>query len=105
MHELSVRELAQWIASNRDFILLDVREPREVQIAALPGSTHIPMTQLPARVNELDKSAEIAVLCHYGGRSERVATFLTQRGFTNVHNVEGGIDEYALQVDPSLVRY
>lgn len=74
-------------------------------MAALPGSVHIPMRSVPARIAELDPGAEIAVMCHHGGRSEQVAHFLHARGFANVHNVEGGIDAYALRVDPKIPRY
>ncbi len=105
MREITVEELAQWRASGKAFVLLDVREPFEVQAAALPESLHIPMRQIPARTADMDRASEIAVLCHHGGRSERVARFLEMQGFPNVHNVAGGIDAYAQRVDPSLPRY
>lgn len=105
MLEISVDELAQWRASGRPFVLLDVREPGEVQTAALPDSVHIPMRHVPERTGELDPEADIAVLCHHGGRSEQVARFLAARGFRRVHNVAGGIDAYARRVDPSIPRY
>jgi rhodanese-related sulfurtransferase len=103
--ELTVEELAQWRASERAFVLLDVREPHELQAAALPGALHIPMRQIPSRVSEIDPNADIAVLCHHGGRSERVAHFLAAQGFANVHNVSGGIDAYAVRVDKTIPRY
>jgi rhodanese-related sulfurtransferase len=105
MSDISVEELAQWRASGKNFVLLDVREPLEVQAASLPDALHIPMRQIPARVQELDRSAEIAVLCHLGGRSERVAQFLAMQGFPKVHNVAGGIDAYAKRVDTTIPRY
>ena len=86
-------------------MLLDVREPFELQAASLPDAVHIPMREIPARMNELDRSAEIAVLCHHGGRSARVAQFLAMQGFASVHNVAGGIDAYAKRVDTSIARY
>lgn len=105
MREISVEELAQWRASEKQFVLLDVREPFELQAACLPGALHMPMRQVPARMNELDRENEIAVLCHHGGRSERVAQFLAMQGFPHVHNVAGGIDAYAKRVDKSVPRY
>lgn len=105
MGEISVEQLAEWRASGRNFILLDVREPFEVAAASLTGAVHIPMRQLPARLAELDAQKEIAVLCHHGGRSEYVARFLCARGFERAYNVEGGIEEYALRVDRSVPRY
>jgi rhodanese-related sulfurtransferase len=105
MREISVEELARRRASGDAIVLLDVRDPDEVSAAALPDAVRIPMREIPDRLGELDPKAEIAVLCHYGGRSGRVAQFLTLRGFANVHNVEGGIDEYALRVDPTIPRY
>lgn len=105
MQDISVEELAQWRASGKNFVLLDVREAFEVQTAALPDAVHIPMRQIPQRAGELDRSAEIAVLCHHGGRSERVAQFLSMQGFPNVRNVAGGIDAYAKRVDTSIPRY
>ncbi|HEY8297363.1 MAG TPA: rhodanese-like domain-containing protein [Candidatus Baltobacteraceae bacterium] len=105
MQEISVDELARWRSEQKAFVLLDVREPHELTLASLDGATHVPMRDLPARLNELDKDAEIAVLCHHGGRSAQVARFLTQHGFANVYNVDGGINEYATRIDPSIPTY
>lgn len=105
VRSITVEELAQWRASGKHFVLLDVREPFEVEAASLPDALHIPMRQIPARMNELAREAEVAVLCHHGGRSERVAQFLAMQGFPNVHNVDGGIDAYAKRVDRAVPRY
>ena len=103
--EISVEELAQWRREKKDFVLLDVREPYEVAAAALDGALVIPMREVPQRVAELPSDKPIAVFCHHGGRSERVAQFLAARGFNDVANVDGGIDAYASRVDASIPRY
>lgn len=105
MADITVEDLAQWRASGKQFVLLDVREPFELQTASLPGVVHIPMLQIPSRMSELERDAEIAVICHHGGRSAQVVRFLSLQGFTNVHNVRGGIDAYAKRVDTSVPRY
>lgn len=105
MTDITVEELAQWRASGRDFVLLDVREPFEVAAASLPDALHVPMREIPVRLAELDPKAEHVVFCHHGGRSEHVARFLTARGFERVHNLEGGIDAYSKRVDSSVPRY
>jgi rhodanese-related sulfurtransferase len=94
-------------------ILLDVREPWELQTASVrpAGFTvlAIPMREVPARVAELrDAHGEnhpIACLCHHGMRSLQVANYLVQSGFTEVVNVNGGIDAWAEQLDPGVPRY
>ena len=105
MQEISVEELARWRADQEPFVLLDIREPSEIAAASLPGALQIPMREIPARIGELNPGDRIAVLCHVGGRSERVAEFLATRGYANVYNVEGGIDAYSLRVDPAIPRY
>jgi rhodanese-related sulfurtransferase len=103
--DISVEDLAHWRTEGKDFVLLDVREPYEIAAAALDGSTTIPMRELPGRLGDLPNDKPIAVICHHGGRSELVAQFLAGHGFTDVYNVDGGIDAYALVVDPSIPRY
>ncbi len=105
MNEISVEDLARWRRDGKQFVLLDVREPDEIAAAVLPDSVVIPMREIPARLNELPPDKPIAVLCHHGGRSERVAEFLSARGFEDVSNVDGGIDAYARRVDSSIPRY
>jgi len=105
MNDITVEELARWRESGKTFILLDVREPDELESAALPGVLHIPMRDVPARAGEIDREADIAVICHMGGRSARVAQFLRSQGYSNVVNVEGGIDAYSERVDDSVPRY
>ena len=103
--EIDVDELARWRNEAKSFVLLDVREPHEVATAALDDVTHIPMRQIPQRLDELAKDATIAVMCHHGGRSYQVAQFLFAQGFADVVNVDGGIDAYAIRIDSSIPRY
>jgi len=86
-------------------LLLDVREPFEIAICAVAGSRHIPMRQIPESLTDLPRDRHILVLCHHGGRSQRVTQFLRANGFDNATNVAGGIDAWAEQIDPKLARY
>jgi rhodanese-related sulfurtransferase len=94
-------------------LVLDVREPWEVQTASVKpvGFTllAIPMREVPARLAELQSShgtdQPIACLCHHGMRSLQVANYLAQSGFSEVVNLQGGIDAWSQQVDPSVPRY
>lgn len=104
LEEIDVIELVR----RRDaggLTLLDVREADELAIAAIPGAVHIAMREIPARFAELAPDAAIAVLCHHGSRSERVANFLIAHGYTNVTSVKGGIDAYSKDIDANIPRY
>ena len=104
-------DLAAWFAQNPGAapVLLDVREPWELQTASVApqGFTlvAIPMNEIPGRLSELDEGQRIACLCHHGARSQRVAAFLSQNGFAEVANVAGGIDAWSAQHDPAVPRY
>lgn len=106
------RDLAQWLASARAQgtpVVLDVREPHELQMASVKpdGFTlvTIPMGVVPVRLSELDPRQPIACLCHHGGRSMQVAQFLQSRGFEHVANIAGGINAWSAEVDPAIPRY
>lgn len=86
-------------------VILDVREPWELKVCALPDITHIPMGQIPARVQELDSERDIVVICHHGMRSQQVVYFLAHRGFKNLFNLAGGIDAWARTVDATMAKY
>jgi rhodanese-related sulfurtransferase len=85
--------------------LVDVREPWEIEIASLAQTVNIPMGDIPSRHAELDPARPVAVLCHSGGRSARVAKYLAQQGYSRVANIEGGIDAWAQGLDSSIPRY
>lgn len=103
--EISPHDLKTRLDKGDAVVLLDVREPEEVEIVHLPGSVHIPMGDIAGRVHELDPDKEIIVYCHHGIRSMRVAMFLAQRDFAHVKNLAGGIDAWALEVAPGMTRY
>lgn len=103
--EMGVRELANWGVEGNPYTLLDVRTDTEVELAAMHGALHIPMHEIPSRIREIPRSAPVVVMCHHGERSYRVARFLLAGGFHDVYNLEGGIDAYAAEVDPSIPRY
>ena len=106
------RDLSAWLAQvgpDSAPVILDVREPSELQIASIKAEGFtlltIPMGTVPVRLGELDPQQPIACLCHHGGRSMQVAQFLASRGFDNVANIAGGIHAWAAEVDPSLATY
>lgn len=86
-------------------VLLDVREEEEVARVALPGARHIPLGDLEHRLGELDPDAATVVYCHHGVRSAHALDLLVSSGFSRVRHLAGGIDAYAVRVDPSLARY
>lgn len=90
-------------------LVLDVREPAEVQHAAVRADGFellaCPMSSVPERLSQLDPERPIACLCHHGPRSQRVAMFLAQQGFERVANIAGGIEAWATELDPGVTRY
>jgi rhodanese-related sulfurtransferase len=104
--EITVDQLKEQLGSEKPPLLLDVREPWEFAMAQIPGSTLIPMNEVPGRAfNELDEEQAIAVLCHHGARSLSVANWLRQQGFGKAQSVAGGIDLWSRLIDPSIPRY
>ena len=106
------RELFAWLNAARATgqpVVLDVREPSELQTASVTAGDFtlltIPMGSIPARLSELDPEQPIACLCHHGGRSMQVASFLQSRGFTRVANIAGGIHAWSEELDPTIARY
>lgn len=85
--------------------LLDVREPHELEISALPGALNIPLGQLAARLSELDSAEEMVIFCKSGSRSARGLELLVSAGFRKVKNLKGGINAWAREVDASLPVY
>jgi len=85
-------------------VVLDVREDWEREIAALPGTLHIPMNQVSARLAEIPRDRDVVVMCRSGGRSLKVAGYLQGMGF-RVANLTGGIVAWARDVDPTLPSY
>ena len=86
-------------------ILLDVRDPHELAISQIDGGQLIPLSELAARLAELDPADEIVAYCRTGVRSARAVAMLRQAGFPRVHNLVGGINRWAEEVDGSLPRY
>ncbi len=106
MRQIDVRQLkARLDDTEPKPLLLDVREPWEVGLCALDGAVHIPMGQIPARLGELDPARDIIVICHHGVRSYQVASFLYHQGFEKVYNLSGGINAWAIEIDPAMRKY
>ena len=103
--EIDAITLKEWQDAKKKFALIDVREPQEFEIAAIPGAKLIPLSQLAARVSELDTADEIVLQCHHGSRSARAQAALAKFGFKKTYNLAGGIDAWATDVDPSMPRY
>lgn len=105
MVQITPDELYARMSSDSAPLLLDVREPHEVQICRIEGSRNIPMHEIPRDVGTLDRDAEIVVICHHGVRSQSVAEYLERSGFSRVANLAGGIDAWSTKVDPGMPRY
>ena len=104
---MTPQELAERLRSPNPPHLLDVRQPDEHAFVSLPNSTLIPLGELLGRVEEIEgwRNEEVVVYCHHGIRSANGMAQLRAAGFTNLHNLSGGIDRWTTEVDPTLPRY
>ncbi|MGF1569569.1 MAG: rhodanese-like domain-containing protein [Nodosilinea sp.] len=107
---LSAEQLAQRLAASADGLqLIDVREPSEIEIARVEGFVNLPLSQFADWSDTIhsrfEADQETVVMCHHGVRSAQMCMWLAQQGFTQLKNLTGGIEAYAVKVDPSIPRY
>lgn len=110
MNKLAAGQLAAFAAAHPGTVLLDVREPWEVALAAirLPGTTalDIPMNHVPQRLADVAAAGQpVVCICHHGMRSAQVVAFLVRQGVDPVYNLAGGIDAWSTEIDPTVPRY
>lgn len=105
--EITPSEVQAVLQSDTPPILIDCREPFEVEIACIEPSMAVPMGEIPGRLPELDEHAEtsIVVYCHHGVRSLQVVSFLREQGFEDVRSLAGGIDRWSSEIDSTVPRY
>jgi len=107
VQQIRVEELKRKIDAREPVYLVDVRNSDEHDYCRLPGSTLIPLPELPGRVEEVTPPADamVVVYCHHGVRSLSGAAILAQAGQENVASLAGGIDAWSRLIDPSVPRY
>jgi adenylyltransferase/sulfurtransferase len=103
--ETTVDELKARLDRGDKPFILDVRNPEEFQICRIPGSTLLPLPELPRRFGELERQREMVVHCKSGVRSQKAIAFLRQQGFTKLSNLKGGILAWADHIDRSMPKY
>lgn len=104
METLRPSELRRRLDQNAATVV-DVREAEELAIAQLPGCTHIPLSQLAERWAEVKELRNVVLVCHHGMRSARAAQFLEKNGIQNLAHLGGGLEAWAVEVDPTMARY
>jgi rhodanese-related sulfurtransferase len=105
VREISVEELKTRRDRGEKPLVVDVREMWELQLASIPDVVHVPMNELPGKLAQFARDTETIVMCHAGGRSLRVAHYLSNQGFTNVANLSGGISAWSASVDATVPQY
>lgn len=97
-------ELKGLIDAGQTPVLIDVREPHEVEIASI-GGTLIPLKTVPERIAEIPQDRQVVIYCRSGGRSGKVCEYLIAQGYSNVRNLAGGVLEWADKIDTSMTKY
>ncbi|MDG2219902.1 MAG: rhodanese-like domain-containing protein [Rubripirellula sp.] len=105
--EVDVQTVAKMQQSEDSFVLLDVREQQEYDIARIDGSRLIPMSELRERFQELEdcRDQRVIVHCHHGMRSLQVTQAMRQAGFSQAQSMAGGIDLWSTEIDDAVPRY
>lgn len=103
--EISVHDAAQLLAGDNPPRLIDVREDFEREICLIPGSIQLTEALAEEMLQSWDRSTPIIFCCHHGGRSRGASEYFIQAGFSQVRNLTGGIEAWALEIDPMMPRY
>ena len=104
VREITPAELQQMLSTTDAVTLIDVREPQEAAVCAIDGSTLIPLNSLPQRLQEIPTERPVVLYCHHGMRSMHAAQFLARNGYQAI-SLAGGIDRWAVEIDPKMARY
>ena len=103
--EIEPTDLKNKIDNKDDFLLIDVREPSEIEISKIKESIHIPMAEIPNNIDQINSNKLVIVMCKSGGRSANVCKYLIQNGFQDIYNLNGGIIKWALEIDSEMLIY
>ena len=105
--EITCRDAKALLAADDQAVLIDCRETDEYALVSIDLACLVPMSELSARVGELAHLADrrIIVHCHHGGRSAQVAAWLRKQGFPHAQSMAGGIDQWAIEIEPGMARY
>ena len=105
--EVTCAQVKAQLEVSEHFVFLDCREPNEHQTVSIRQAKLLPMSEIQNRLAELESHREddIVIHCHHGGRSLRVANWLRQQGFSKAQSMAGGIDQWAVEIEPGLPRY
>lgn len=98
-------EVHNKVKSGEELLIIDVRESFELELCKLENAIHIPMSKVPLQLNKIPKDKELVIMCHHGVRSMRIVNYLKTQGITNIHNMDGGIDLWAREVDNNMTKY
>lgn len=104
MQEITVKELKNLMDSGEDFQLIDVREQKEFDFANIGGEL-IPLNTIPDNLDKIAKDKKVVVHCRSGARSANAIQYLEQQGFSDLHNLKGGILAWSDEIDPGIQKY
>ena len=103
--EIDPSQASEYLSAHSECVLLDVRETDEHAYSRIDESLHIPLATLSQRLDSLDANRPILVYCHHGIRSLAAVRLLKAKGFPKTSSIIGGIERWAIEIDPSLQRY
>jgi rhodanese-related sulfurtransferase len=103
--EITPREVKALFTAGEKFLFVDVREKWEYETSRIEGATLIPLREIPENLPRLEDAGEIVLVCHHGIRSLDAAAWLRSQGVAGARSMAGGIDRWAVEVDPSVPRY
>ncbi len=106
MQHFNAKQLQEYLAfTETNPVLLDVREQWEFDYCHIEGSILIPMGKLPEKLDTLDVQSDIIMICHHGIRSRQMGYYMEQAGFKKITNLDGGVEQWAEDVDPAMKHY
>ena len=103
--EIDVQTLARLRDAGESLTIVDIREPWETEICLIEGSRTIPMGTLPERLEELPRDGLLVLVCHHGTRSAHATAWLRGRGIEQAVNLQGGVEAWAISIEPEMARY
>jgi adenylyltransferase/sulfurtransferase len=103
--EITPREAKELLTQNKNFLLVDVRERWEYETSRIEGAVLIPVSEIPTNLARLGDAGEIVLYCHQGVRSFDAASWLRSQGIEGARSMSGGIERWAIEIDPRVPRY